>query len=75
VREVVDMVSEIVGEKIPLAEASRRPGDPPELVAAASSAARILPGWKPKHDLRSIVSTALRWRSSHPSGYGSGGNG
>ncbi|MBI5815585.1 MAG: UDP-glucose 4-epimerase GalE [Nitrospinae bacterium] len=74
VREVVDMVSEVTGVKTPVTIGPRRPGDPPELVASAESASRLLGGWKPAHDLKSIVRTAHRWRAANPAGYaGQGG--
>ena len=44
--------------------APRRPGDPPELVAAADLARSEL-GWKPRFDsIESIVSTAWNWMST-----------
>ena len=61
VREVIRMVEEVGGRPVSATEAPRRPGDPPELVAAVGRAREVL-GWVPRHsDLRTIVSTAWRW--------------
>jgi len=64
VREVVRAVEEVTGRPVPVVEAPRRPGDPPELVADSTRAREQL-GWKPQHsDLRTIVSTAWRWHEA-----------
>jgi UDP-glucose 4-epimerase len=60
VREVVRMVEEISGRKVPLEVGPRREGDPPVLVASAERAARLL-GWKADRDLRRIVQDAHAW--------------
>jgi len=61
VREVIRMVEDVGGCPVSATEAPRRPGDPPELVAAVGRARELL-GWMPRHsDLRTIVSTAWRW--------------
>ena len=61
VRQVIRMVEDVGGCKVPVIEAPRRPGDPPELVAASARAEAML-GWRPRHsDLRNIVTTAWRW--------------
>jgi UDP-arabinose 4-epimerase len=62
VRDLVRMVERITGRPVPLDEAPRRPGDPPELFADSSRARETL-GWLPRHsELETIVSTAWRWR-------------
>ena len=64
VREVIRMIEEVGGRPVPATEAPRRPGDPPELVAASASAKALL-DWVPRHsDLRNIISTAWSWHSS-----------
>ena len=69
VQEVIDACRAVTGHAIPAVMASRRPGDPPLLVADASRARREL-DWTPRYaDLRTIVETAWRWHSSHPCGY------
>jgi UDP-glucose 4-epimerase len=60
VREVIDAVQQVAGP-LDVRVAPRRPGDPPALVADASSLQAKL-GWRPKHDdLRFIIQTALAW--------------
>ncbi len=71
VREIVAACREVTGHPIPEAIGPRRAGDPPELVADAALAKRLL-GWSPQYmDVRPIVETAWRWHSSHPRGYAS----
>jgi UDP-glucose 4-epimerase len=70
VREVIDACRRVSGRPIPEKMGPRREGDPPELVADSSRAQKVL-DWKPRYnDIESIVSTAWRWHSSHPQGYG-----
>jgi len=65
VREVIRMVEDVGGRMVPVKEAPRRPGDPPELVAASSQAGDML-DWSPRHsDLRNIIETAWRWHARH----------
>jgi UDP-glucose 4-epimerase len=60
VREVIQAVQQVAGP-LDVRVAPRRPGDPPALVADASSLRAKL-GWRPKHDdLRFIIKTALAW--------------
>lgn len=69
VRQVIQMCEKVSGVKIPAVEKSRRPGDPPKLVASAAKAIRDF-GWKPKYPtLEAIVSTAWQWHKKHPNGY------
>jgi UDP-glucose 4-epimerase len=58
VREVVAAVRTATGSDFEVREVPRRAGDPPLLVADASKAASAL-GWKPRHDLNSIVASAV----------------
>ncbi len=61
VREVVDVVSKVVGRKIPTKESPRRAGDSAQLVADSTKLKRRF-SWSPAHDdLEEIVSTALAW--------------
>ena len=63
VREIIAAVECAAGRKVPRCEASRRPGDPPELVADATLARERL-GWHPQYsDLDTIVRTALAWET------------
>jgi UDP-glucose-4-epimerase GalE len=70
VREVIRTAEEVTGKRIAVKEGARRPGDPPELVAASDAVRREL-GWEPKYtDLRPIIETAWSWHRNHPNGYG-----
>jgi len=61
VREIIDSVEAITGEKIPRVIRDSRAGDPPYLVADNALAKKLL-GWEPEHsDLQNIISTALMW--------------
>jgi UDP-glucose-4-epimerase GalE len=69
VREVIRTAEEVTGKAVAVKEGPRRPGDPPELVAAAEKIRREL-GWRPRYpELRPIIETAWRWHRSHPKGY------
>jgi UDP-glucose-4-epimerase GalE len=60
-REVIRAVEEVTGLQVPVTDAPRRAGDPPELVADPSRAMRSL-GFDPKFsDIQEIVATAYRW--------------
>lgn len=64
VRELADAVGRISGQSLAVAFGSRRPGDPPALVAAADKARREL-GWVPRRSsIDRIIETALAWHSS-----------
>ena len=64
VREVVSTIEHVMGVKGIARNAVRRAGDPPELVADASSSATVL-GWKPQFsDIHTIVNTAFDWHVS-----------
>jgi len=69
VREVIGAVRRVTGRDVPTADADRREGDPPLLIASSESARRVL-GWKPQFgDLDTIVETAWTWRQRYPEGY------
>jgi UDP-arabinose 4-epimerase len=64
VRDVITSVENMSGREVPVVNAPRRPGDPPELVADAAAAKRKL-GWEPRHSsLDNITKTALDWHQS-----------
>ncbi len=70
VREVVDVVARVTGERPATRPAPRRAGDPAVLVSSAERAVRTL-GWKPESPtLGSIVESAWTWHRAHPGGYG-----
>ncbi len=63
VKEVIDTVSEVVGQSIPYEIGERRAGDPAVLVAS-SDLIRAELGWVPQYpQLRDIVETAWKWHS------------
>jgi UDP-glucose 4-epimerase len=69
VREVIAAVREVTGLEIPVREAPRRPGDPPQLVAA-SAKVRAQLGWEPrKPALTDMVADAWAFAQAHPHGY------
>jgi len=57
VREVIEMVAEVSGRSIEPRVGAARPGDPAIVVADAERISRVL-GWRPRHDLREMVSSA-----------------
>jgi UDP-glucose 4-epimerase len=67
VKEVLDAISTDTGVRLNAVEASRRPGDPPVLVADATLARTEL-GFAPAYsDLKTIVQTSWAWhRRAHP---------
>ncbi|POX36411.1 UDP-glucose 4-epimerase GalE [Streptomyces sp. Ru73] len=67
VREMVDLIAEVTGYRDRPAEVTaRRPGDPARVVAAADRIAAEL-GWKARHDVRDMISSAWAgWLLRHP---------
>ena len=69
VREVVEAARRVTGKSIDAIEATRRAGDPPELVASSEKIRADL-GWKPeKPALETMISDAWAWMRDHPNGY------
>jgi UDP-glucose 4-epimerase len=69
VREVIEAAREVTGAKIETVESGRRPGDPPELVAAGEKIRAEL-GWVPrKPEITTMVADAWDFAQSHPNGY------
>jgi UDP-glucose 4-epimerase len=69
VREVIEAARAVTGLEIPVREAPRRPGDPPQLVAA-SGRIRAELGWEPrKPALVDMVGDAWAFAQAHPRGY------
>jgi UDP-glucose 4-epimerase len=70
VKEVIHTAEEVTGIKIRVQAGPRRSGDPAVLVASSSMAGSEL-GWRPRYpSLKSIISSAWDWTSTHPQGYG-----
>jgi UDP-glucose 4-epimerase len=68
VKEVIESARRVTGRAIPAHEEPRRPGDPPELVAASDRIRREL-GWEPEKDLDEMIADAWAWQQAHPNGY------
>jgi len=65
VLEVISTVEEVSGNAVPRRVGSRRPGDPPALIADPSRAETLL-HWKAQRTLRETVSTAWNWMKRKP---------
>jgi UDP-glucose 4-epimerase len=73
VREVIDAARQVTGLEIPVREAPRRPGDPPQLVAASGKIRAEL-GWEPRRPaLADMVGDAWAFAQSRPHGYAPAG--
>ena len=69
VRQVIQTCETVTGSVIPTLNRPRRPGDPPELVAAADRTRQAL-DWQPRFSsLREIIGSAWAWHRAHPNGY------
>jgi len=68
VREVIAAARRVTGRPIPVEEAGRRAGDPPQLIASNARAREIL-GWSPERSLETMIADAWAWHSAHPDGY------
>jgi UDP-glucose 4-epimerase len=69
VKEIVQAVEKITGQKIKVEIGERRLGDPAILVADSTRMQREL-GWKPLcNDLAYIIRTAWEWHRLRPDGY------
>lgn len=65
VREVMDMVSEVVGADVDAVTVGRRAGDPPASTAATLQILETL-GWSARRDLRDMVASAWSAWQAHP---------
>ncbi|MFI2374017.1 UDP-glucose 4-epimerase GalE [Streptomyces sp. NPDC018964] len=67
VREMIDRVNALTGHDLPPVVAPRRPGDPARVVASADRAAAEL-GWKARHGVDDMITSAWAgWLRPHPS--------
>jgi UDP-arabinose 4-epimerase len=65
VLEVLEIIERISGRKVPAIRDTRRPGDPPVLVAAADRAREKL-SWEPVlSSISNIIDTAWKWHIKH----------
>ena len=60
VLEVIDAIMEITGYMILIKTAERRAGDTAKLVADSTKIQKEF-GWRPRHDLRSIIQSSWQW--------------
>ncbi|TAH26302.1 MAG: UDP-glucose 4-epimerase GalE [Cytophagales bacterium] len=68
VKEVINVVEQVTGLKIPVVIGDRRPGDPARLVANPQYAKDAL-GWEAEYkDLKDTVATAWKWHSNSKQG-------
>ncbi len=64
VKDMITVVEDVTGYRIPTVAAARRPGDPTALCASPVKLMQAL-GWKPKHsELRNIIQTAWNFHNS-----------
>ena len=63
VLEIIDATVEITGRMIPMKITDRRPGDPAKLVANSKKLQKEF-GWKPRHDLKSIIDSSWEWQKN-----------
>lgn len=69
VLEVLRACEQVAGQPIPHEVVSRRPGDPPVLIASPEKIISEL-GWSPRHmSIHDIVRTAWEWHRQHPQGF------
>lgn len=60
VLDIIKLIEEITGIKVNYTFGPKRDGDPDYLVANIDRAKKMF-GYKPKHDIRSIIETAYKW--------------
>ncbi|HYJ91038.1 MAG TPA: UDP-glucose 4-epimerase GalE [Pyrinomonadaceae bacterium] len=69
VKQVIDTACKVTSRDIPVEDAPRRAGDPPQLVGDSRKAREVL-GWNPQFpELEIIIGSAWNWHQAHPDGY------
>jgi UDP-glucose 4-epimerase len=68
VREVIETARKVTRREIPVRDEGRRPGDPPQLIAANARARELL-GWEPRRSLEEMIADAWAWHQTYPRGY------
>jgi UDP-glucose 4-epimerase len=64
IKEIINLVENVTGEKVNYTYKDRRQGDPAHLVADSKLANKYL-NFQPKHDIISIIKTAYEWHLKH----------
>jgi UDP-glucose 4-epimerase len=62
VKELLAAIEQVTGRSVPAAEAPRRPGDAPALVADNAFARREL-GWAPSRGIDDVIADAWKWHA------------
>lgn len=66
VRSIIGSIERVTGQPLPVEEAPRRAGDPPELIADPSLSRDILKlNYRNSADIDFIIDTAWRWQKNH----------
>ena len=69
VMQILEAARKVTGHPIPAEVVSRRPGDPPRLIADSTRARQEL-GWKPQFEnAEAIIASVWKWLQKHPNGY------
>ena len=69
VKELISTAEKVTGKEISVVMGERRPGDPPELVAAPNKAKELL-GWEAEYkDLTKVLETAWAWTNGPNKGH------
>lgn len=63
IAELLRVIEEISGRKVPHHIVDPRPGDPPILFADSSKAREVL-GWQPAFGIREVIQSALHWEEN-----------
>lgn len=70
VKQIVDAVERVTGQKLNVKYGERRPGDPPALIADTTKAQELI-GWDPQRStMGEMIGSAWAWMQAHPNGYG-----
>jgi UDP-glucose-4-epimerase GalE len=65
IAELLGLIEQVSGRKVPFVFAPPRAGDPPVLLADATRAKQVL-GWTAQYDIRQIVASAVQWEQNLP---------
>lgn len=68
VLEIIETTKKVTGVDFNVKIGERRPGDPAKLIASSKKINETL-GWKPKHGIEDIITSAYNFHKSHLNGY------